>query len=169
MTPLSDDPSRCWRARIIDKVPLPLLTHAYEIGLAVILAVMAIPVVLGRSAPASIHSQMPHWMVLGWGWGLLLASTFTLLGVFLYRPRMEWSGQLWMGYTLGIYAAALAWNTQDLASAAVAVAVFAALALIGFWRSFKISSAPYLQHRLAREARDAHIKAVVARRRHREV
>lgn len=157
-----------WRARIVDRAPLPLLTHAHEVGLSIALLVIALPLLGGDPAPPSIHSQVPEAMATFWAWALVGGSVLTIWGLFANRPRVEWGGQLWLGYALTFYALALVWGAG--AAGFLASAVFGVLGLVSWWRAFKITSAAQVQHRLVQAARHAHETATVERtiRRNRE-
>lgn len=157
-------PRGTWRARVVDAVPLPFLTHAYETAVAVVLCFIALPVVSGGVAATSIHAEVPGWMAVAWGCGLFAGAAMTLLGLFTHRPRLEWAGQLFLGYALTFYAAAITLNAPwD--RGGVSVLVFGGLGVTAWWRAFKIASAPYVQYRLNREARAVHVQTAAARRR----
>lgn len=154
-----------FRMRLVDNVPLPFLTHAYEIAVALVLTAIALPVALAMVSPKSIHTLVPGWMAYGWGVFMVAGAIATVVGIFMPRPRLEWVGQIVLGYTLTFYSVALSayalkMDTSSLETAGVPIAVFMALGAVAFWRAFKITSAPYVQHRLAREARDAQRKAL---------
>jgi hypothetical protein len=129
------------------------LTHAHEVGIAVALMFVAAPIVLGAVPPESIHAQTPGGLAAAWAWTLTLSGLATIWGLFRHRPRMEWAGQLFMGYGLTFYALALVAYTG--VNGFLASAIFGVLGLVSWWRSFKISSAPQVQHRLIRESRSA--------------
>lgn len=148
---------------MVDHVPLPLLTHAYETTVALVLMGIALPVVSGGIARTSIHAEVPGWLALMWGWALLGGALLTLWGLFTFRPRLEWGGQLFLGYSLSFYAAAIALNT-DWDRGGVSVLVFGGLGAVAFWRTFKVTSQSYVQHRLMEEARRAHVRSNVERR-----
>lgn len=150
---------------MVDHLPLPLLTHAYEVGLSVVFALLALPALDGRIASSSIHAAFPYWMAQAWAVALLVSAVGTLLGLFFHRPRLEWLGQNWMGWTLTVYGLAILIAARNKDSAVIVGAVFLTLGAIGFLRSFKVTSAPYIQYRLAKEAQEATIRATTARRR----
>lgn len=151
-----------WRARVVDRVPLTMLTHAHEVGIAVALILVGFPYAMGgQPKPDSVHSQVPHFLAVGWSWSLLLGGTLTLVGLFANRPRAEWGGQLWLGYALTFYAGALIAKAGW--SGFLAASIFGVLGAVSWWRSFKITNQGYVQHRLVREARDAHEKAIAER------
>lgn len=155
-------PPKDWRARVVDRAPTPLLTHAHEVGIAVALAIVALPLVASSATPPeSIHSQVPRALALFWAWSLLLSSAATLWGLFRHRPRAEWAGQLFMGYGLSFYALALVFGAGW--QGVLVSAIFGVLGVTSWWSAFKISSAPQVQHRLIREARYAHEAAHVTR------
>jgi hypothetical protein len=148
-----------WRIWVVDHAPLPLLTHAHEVFLAAAMVIIGGGLVFGDVRPGSVHSSVPAWLADAWGYGILAGGILTLLGMFGFRrwltpqPRMEWAGQLLLGYSCGFYTVALL--HADFNSTAVAGLVFGGLALVSFWRSWKITSEPYIRHRLAREAAKA--------------
>lgn len=145
-----------WRARIVDWVPLPFLTHAHELATAVIILVMGLPAALGLlPGQGTEHDPLPFPMWETWGASMVLASVATIWGVFASRPRMEWSGQMLTGWGLLFWAGVLA--ALDAASY-VTVGVFVTLSLVSFWRAFKITSQPFVQYRLTKAAKAAHVR-----------
>jgi len=151
-----------WRARIVDAAPLAFLTHAHEAGIAVALLIVAAPLLGGGMfGPESVHSQVPAFMAVTWAWCLVAGAWLTIRGLVAFRPRMEWAGQITLGWALAFYALALAWTLQP--AALLAGAVFGVLGVVSWWRSFKITSQPYVQYRLLREARAAHRQAELER------
>ena len=152
------------RARIwvVDRVPLPLLTHAHEAGLAIALGMVATPFVLGIApGPQSVHSQVPFPIALVWAWTLVVSAVLTLWGLFRTAPRAEWAGQLFTGYGLTFYSLAIIWGNG--VNGFLAASTFACLGIVAWWRSFQISNAPLVQHRLVAEARTAHELAHVTK------
>jgi len=143
-----------FRAWVVDHVPIALLTHAHEAGIAVVLIIVSGPLLGGNATPETIYSQVPPWMSAFWAWGLMAGGVLTIYGLIAFRPRAEWAGQLILGYALTFYALALIVGGG--AKAFVASAVFGVLGLVSWWRSFKITSQAYVQHRLVLEAKAAH-------------
>lgn len=154
--------SRAW---LIGHAPLPLLTHAHEVGLSVALAIVAMPLLGGAKGPPSIHQQVTNWVAIGWAWCLLVSAILTIWGLFANRPRMEWAGQLFMGYGLTFYAAALAFGAGW--DGFRASTIFGILGLVSFWRAFKIVNATLVQARLAEAARYAQELSHAVRTAHR--
>lgn len=139
------------RAKIVDRVPVPFLTSAHELFLGFACAVIGVAVVVQEARPGSITSQVPAWMVAFWGWSILLGGSTTWVGIFRPWPRIEWSGQLLIGYGCAFYSTAVG-TALPFAQGAVVVVVFGGLAATSWWRSFKITSQPLVQARLNREA-----------------
>lgn len=138
---------------LVDHAPRPLLTQAYELVVSFVLTVAAIPVLGGRIEPASIHAQLPQWMVTVWASGMLAGSLLTLVGLFLQvrMPRLEWSGQILLGTTLMLYAIAI-FAEAGVRRGGVPIIVFATLGGLGGWRAWKISHQDLIEERLTREA-----------------
>jgi len=151
-----------WRARVVDKTPVTMLTHAYEVLVATALVIMGTGLVLDLVNQSSVHRQVPGWMAEAWGWSLFLGSGLTLWGLFGMKPRTEWAGQMLTGWATFFYSLALATGVP-LREGGVATAIFLAIALTAWWRAFKITSAAYIQHRLTLAAREAHVRARVHR------
>lgn len=146
---------------VIDHAPIPLLTHAHEVGISVVLVIVSAPLLGGASGPPSIHQQVYNWVAIGWAWALLIGAVLTLVGLFGSRPRMEWAGQLFMGHGLSFYALALVLGAGW--EGFLASSIFGILGLVSYWRSYKISHAPLVHYRLVQEARNAHEVAHVQR------
>lgn len=147
-----------WRRRIVDAVPLPFLTRPHELAIALVLLVLGVPALMGL-LPSQEHplNPVPFWVWRGWGATMTGASVATIVGVFTNRVRMEWSGQLLAGYGLVFFTGilvALAGFSQTYPT----VLVFLILAVVSWWRCFKLSSASYIQHRLTQAARHAHVR-----------
>lgn len=145
---------RDFRAWVINHAPIPLLTHAHEVGISVALAVVALPLLGGADGPPSIHQQVYHWVAVGWAWALLASGFLTIVGLFTNRPRLEWAGQLFTGHSLTFYAFALVLGAGR--DGILASSIFGILGLVSYWRSFKITHAPLVQARLLSAARSAH-------------
>lgn len=139
------------RRRTIEHVPLPFLTNAHELALGGALILLGAALLVQEARPGSVVSQVPQWMVYAWSVALLAGGLFTWWGVFRGRTRREWAGQLLTGYGCAFYALAVG-TAVPFQDAAVVVLVFALLSAVSFWRAFKITMAPYVQARLAREA-----------------
>lgn len=152
-----------WRKRVIDRAPIPLLTQAHEVFLAVALLIIGAGLAFGPVNPESVVSRVPEWMSQGWALTLFTGSVLTLWGLFGNRPRLEWGGQLLLGWGTFFYAVAIL-TGPPLAQGAVSGSVFLGVAFVSWWRSFKITSAPLLQYRLTRAAREAHVRATDERR-----
>lgn len=133
---------------LIKHAPLPLLTHAYELVLAVVLCILAIPVLFGRIEPTSIHAAVQPWMAYTWAWFLLAGAILTAVGLFVPQyPRTEWSGQVILGMDLSLYAIAIA--TAGARGGGLAAAIFFALGALGFWRAYKVSHPDAVRERVA--------------------
>jgi hypothetical protein len=147
---------RIW---VADHAPLPLLTHAHEVFIAVAMVIIGGGLVFGDVRPGSVHSTVPEWLADAWAWSMLGGGILTLVGMFGVRPkgkpqpRLEWAGQLLLGYGCAFYTVALL--HADFNQTAVAGLVFGGLSLVSFWRSWKITSEPFIRHRTAREAAKA--------------
>lgn len=153
-----------WRERIICRAPMPLLTQAHEVFIAVAVFLIGLGMIFGPVRPESVAGQVPHLISVGWAWDLFAGSAFTLWGLFRNYPRAEWSGQMFLGWGAGFYTVAIFLNVPfDLG--AVVGGIFAALALVSWWRAFKISSAPYIQKRLVEETTHRQRSATEARER----
>ena len=125
---------RHWRARIVDHVPLPLLTHAHEAGIAVSMMLVSAPLLNGRArVPESIHDQLPQAIAISWAWGMMAGSILTLVGLFFHRPRAEWAGQLILGHVLIFYVIALVANVG--VKGWVTSCVFLVIGLVSWWRT----------------------------------
>lgn len=146
-----------WRRWLVDRAPLPLLTHAHEAFLAVAVFIIGGGLIVGDVRPGSVSSQVPGWINLGWAWALFAGSAFTLWGLFQDRPRMEWAGQMLLGWGSAFYSLALA-SAVPFSQGGVNVLIFAGLALVSWWRSFKITSIALIQQRLTDAAREAHVR-----------
>jgi len=151
-----------WRARVVDRAPVALLTHAYEVLVAIALVLVGFGLVADLVEATSVHAQVPNWMAEGWGWSLFLGSALTLVGLFQNRPRMEWAGQMMNGWGTFFYSMAL-YTGFPLTQGGVVASIFLAIALTAWWRAFKISSAAYIQYRLTMAAREAHVRASIQR------
>lgn len=151
-------PNPSWRQRVVDAVPLPLLTRPHELTIAAIIFVLGFPALLGL-LPGQQHpdNPIPPWLWGGWGFAMTVASVFTIWGVFSNRVRMEWAGQLLAGYGLAFFAAVIG-RLGGLAETYPTVLVFMLMAIVSWWRCFKLKSASYVQYRLTRAARRAHVK-----------
>lgn len=147
--------SRRW---MIENVPLPFLTNAHELALGGALILLGVALLAQEAQPGSVISQVPRWMVTGWSLALLFGGVFTWWGVFRGRTRREWAGQLLTGYGCAFYALAVGISIP-FKDGAVVVFVFSLLSLVSFWRAFKITMAPYVQERLARETTVATLQA----------
>lgn len=152
-----------WRAKVVDSVPLPALTHAHELAITGVLLVMGAPAMLGllpgQGTPEDpLH--FPMWEM--WGTSMVASALLTHWGIFHNRPRAEWAGQMLAGWGLFF------WSIVLLAllglESYVTILVFLSLATVSWWRAFKITSAPYVQHRLTEAARLAHIRATEERK-----
>lgn len=146
-----------FRARVVDGVPLPLLTHAHELAIATVLLVLGAPALLGLLPNQGTPGDPlpPHmWEV--WGVTMVVSTLLTFWGVFRSRPRKEWAGQLLAGYGLSFWS--VVYGVASHGRGWPSVTVFGILALVSFWRAFKITSQPFIQHRLASAARDAHVR-----------
>lgn len=140
------------RRWVINHAPIVLLTQAYELVVSFVLMLVAIPILGGRVEPASIHAQLPLWMVTVWAAGMLAGSMGTLVGLFLPRfPRIEWAGQILLGMTLALYAVAI-FAEVGVHRGGLPCIVFATLGWLGLWRAFKISCQDLIEERLTREA-----------------
>lgn len=146
-----------WRAKVVDRAPVAMLTHAYEVLVALALVIVGFALVADFVNPESVHSQVPEWMADGWGWTLFIGSGLTLSGLFSTAPRREWAGQMLTGWGTFFYSLALC--GADVRGANLSATIFLAIALVAWWRAFKITSTPYIQHRLTQEARKAHVRA----------
>lgn len=148
---------RGWRARIVDAVPLPFLTRPHELAISLVLLVLGAPALAGL-LPGQASGTLP-WMTLEvWGGVMVLASGLTWHGVFTNRVRWEWTGQLLAGYGL-VFFSGLLTAAGGLAMTWPTVVAFTILAIVSWWRCFKISSAAHIQYRLTRAARHAHVVA----------
>lgn len=139
---------------MVGHVPIPLLTNAHEVGISVVLMIVAAPLLGGADGPPSIHQQVPPALAIGWAWLLLLSGALTLWGLFANRPRMEWAGQLFMGHGLTFYALALVLGAGW--EGFLASSIFGILGLVSWWRAWKITHAPLIHARLVSAARSAH-------------
>lgn len=147
-----------WRKRVVDGVPLPFLTRPHELTIAGVLAVVGAPALFGAlPGQDSPYNPIPDPLWHGWGGWMVLAAVLTIVGVFTNRVRMEWTGQLLAGYGLVFFSAILA-SLGGLRDTYPTVLVFVLLAMVSWWRCFKLSSASYVQYRLARAARYAHVQ-----------
>lgn len=153
-----------WHARVhagrrwlIDRAPLPLLTKAHEIALSIALVIIGVALVLEEAQPGSVTSQVPHWVALIWAWAILLGGVATLWGIFGSRTRIEWFGQTATGHGCAFYSLAVA-TALPLRTGFVVVMIFAVLALVSWWRAFKLTMMPYVQERLARETTKAALR-----------
>jgi len=151
-----------WRKRVVDRAPIPFLTQAHEVFLAVALLVIGTGLLVSPVAPQSVHSRVPFWMSNGWAFCLFAGSVLTLWGLFANRPRMEWGGQLLLGWGTFFYAVAIL-TGPPLSQGGVSGLVFLGVALVSWWRAFKITSMPFIQHRLTQAAREAHVRATEER------
>ena len=151
---MTKKPRDRWRAWIVDRVPLALLTHAHEAFLAVAVFIIGGGLVMGDVRPGSVASQVPEWINMTWAWFLFSGSVSTLWGLFQDRPRAEWAGQMLLGWSCFFYSGAI-YGGVGLRSGGVVFAVFLGLALVSWWRAFKITSVAYVQRRLAMAAREA--------------
>lgn len=148
--------------RVIDRVPVALLTDAYELVVALVLALICIPVLFGQIQPTSIHATVGPAFRTGWAITLLLGCALTVLGLLLpRRPRLEWVGQLLVGVDLAVYGVAAVVN-GGVTRVGVAAGIFCSLGLLGLWRALKISWQGYIRGRLARDA--AHVLVQQAHR-----
>lgn len=147
----------------IDHAPPAFLTAPHELFIAVAMATIGIPLALGVVQPNSVHAQVPHWMAVVWSWGLLVGAVLTLFGLLGQRPRprVEWSGQMLLGWSTAFYSAAL-WSFGSLEVGGVAIAVFAGMAIVSWWQAFRITSAEAVKFRLAKLARQARERAAVS-------
>lgn len=150
------------RRWIIDHAPIPLLTHAHELFLSGAVFLIGMALVFGDVAPGSVTSQVPAWQSNLWALTLFIGSGLTIWGLFGNRPRLEWSGQILLGYGCAFYAAALAIGIP-LNQSGVVFAIYTGLSAVSFWRAFNITSAPLVQKRLTLAARHAHIRATMER------
>jgi len=154
-------PHKHWRARVVDRVPLALLTHAHEAAIAVTLLIVAFPLISGIQGTASIHEKVDPFIAGAWAWALLAGSFLTLWGLLAFRPRAEWSGQMILGYALTFYAFAIAWGAG--VQGLVTSSIFGILGVVSWWRSFKLTSQPYIQYRLNQAALAAYQQAEAER------
>ena len=138
----------CW---LIDRVPMALLTDAYEFFISFCLALLAIPVALGRVDATSIHAAVTPWVATMWSVTLLIASILTMVGLLKPRyPRIEWIGQVMMAVDLGLYGVAIMFEV-GIDQGGISATVFAALSILGGWRASKISFRDVVRERLGRE------------------
>lgn len=142
----------------VDNVPLPFLTNAHELALGAAFILLGSALLVQEARPGSVVSQVPEWMVVGWSLALLAGGLLTWWGVFRGRTRREWSGQLLTGYGCAFYALAVGISLPFREGAAI-ILVFTLLSVVSFWRAFKITMAPYIQARLARETTLATLQA----------
>lgn len=143
------------RKWVIDHAPLALLSHAYELVVAVVLGVLAVPILFGSVEPASIHAALPLWMARVWAWGLFVSAVLTVVGLYRPRqPRIEWVGQILMGTTLSLYSLAI-FAEVGMTRGGLPGAVFGVLGALGGWRAFKVTCRDLIQDRLTREATNA--------------
>lgn len=147
----------------MDGVPLPFLTHAHELAIALVVLILGAPAIFG-ALPGQGQTGDPidsrAWSF--WGLSLTASWALTFWGVFRARPRAEWTGQLIAGYGLAFWAAIL-WSAVGIANVWPTVLVFGVLSAVSFWRAFKITSLSYIQHRLTQAARQAHVRATEER------
>lgn len=151
-----------WRIKVVDGVPLPLLTHAHELAISLVILSMGVPAMLGiipgQGTPAD-PLPFPMWEV--WGGGMTASAVLTNWGIFRNRPRMEWSGQMLAGWGLFFWTWVLLVFLGP--GSFITLLVFLTMAFVSWWRAFKITSAPYIQHRLTEAAREAHVRATEER------
>jgi hypothetical protein len=138
---------------VVNHAPRPLLVQAYELVVSFVLTLVAVTILGGRIEPASVHAQLPLWMVDAWAGGMLAGSLLTLAGLFVQRraPRVEWSGQILLGTTLVLYSIAIGAEV-GLHRGGVPIVTFATLGCLGGWRAWKISNQDLIEERLTREA-----------------
>lgn len=160
-TPTTDLLQRL-RVWVVGHAPIPLLTHAHEVGISVVLAIVAAPLLGGAAGPPSIHQQVYNWVAIGWAWVLLVSAVLTIWGLFSNRTRLEWAGQLFMGHGLTFYAFALIFSAGW--DGLLASSIFGILGLVSWWRAFKITNAPLIAARLALAVRSAKGLKTAARR-----
>lgn len=146
------------RVAAVERVPLPFLTNAHELALAGALILLGAALLLQEAQPGSVVSQVPPWMVTGWSLMLLAGGVFTVWGVFRNRTRREWAGQVFTGWGCAFYAFAVGISIP-FSQGAVVVLVFSLLAVVSWWRAFKITMAPWVQMRLAKETTVATLAA----------
>lgn len=150
-----------WRKRVVDGVPLPFLTRPHELTISLVLAVLGVPALLGiLPGQGSPGDPIPFWVWHGWGAVMGLASGLTIWGVFTSRVRMEWTGQLLAGYGLAFFVGILA-SLGGFLNTYPTILTFTLMALVSWWRCFKLSSASYVQYRLTRAARHAHVRVAM--------
>lgn len=143
---------RMW---VVDHVPVAFLTQAHELAIALVVLSLAVPAVLG-ALPGQGVAGVPGWAWQAWGWSTIVGATSTWYGALRSRPRVEWAGQLVTGWSLSLFAIRL--TTLGLAATYPTVSVFLVLAVVSWWRAFKITNVALVQHRLTRAAREAHIR-----------
>lgn len=147
-----DPPTRfeTYAIRVLDRLPMALLTQAYELVVSLALVVIAIPVVAGQVEPTSIHAAVRPTMATIWGVTLLVGAALTVAGLLIpKRPRLEWSGQILMGISLLLYGIAVL--NLAVPGSSVGGVVFTALGGLALWRAFKISFRNVIHERLARQ------------------
>lgn len=147
--------SRRWT---INRVPLPLLTNSHELALAAVMALLGLALLVQEVRPGSVVSQVPQWMVTVWSVMLLAGGVTTVWGVFRSRLRIEWTGQVLIGWGCAFYSLAVS-QYAGATEGGVVVAVFAMLSIVSHWRAFKLIMSPYVQARLARDSTFAALQA----------
>lgn len=136
---------------MVDHAPIPLLTHAHEVFLAVAVFFIGAGLLAGDVRPGSVSESVPDWINTGWAWFLFTGSCLTLWGLFQHRPRMEWAGQMLLGWGCFFYTWAIALNIS-LAQGGVVTVIFGGLSVVSWWRAWKITNAAPIQARLAVES-----------------
>lgn len=141
---------RMW---LVDHAPVALLTHAHEVAVALVLLAMGVPAALG-ALPGQGATGIPSWAWSLWSGAMIAGALGTIGGLFTARPRWEWTGQMLAGWGLALFAYRLAF--LGLEYTYPTVLTFTILASVSWWRAWKITGVALVQHRLTREAREAH-------------
>lgn len=154
VTDKSPTTGKPWRARVIDAAPVGFLTRSHELAVSLLLAALGAPALLDL-LPGQSRAGIPLWEFQAWGGAMVLSGALTWWGVLRNRPRAEWGGQIIAGWALAYFVGILA--SLSFTATLPSIITFGLLAVVSWWRAFKITSAAFVQHRLIREARDAHM------------
>ena len=115
--------------RLVD--PLEASRHPFETYLLVLAAVSGLPLLFGKPNSASIAATLPHVLVIGWGFMLVLGSLCALVGLY-WRGRSATGLVLERAGLIGVGGASLVYAASVLISAPGFTGAFAASITAGF-------------------------------------
>jgi hypothetical protein len=88
-------------------MPQSVLLHPFELYIAGLALLTAIPLVVGQPAPQTINALLPLWLVKVWGVELAVGAGLVVAGLLRPRSRLERLGHSLLAPAAMTYGAAI--------------------------------------------------------------